>query len=159
MYCCVLCLKGRDARWGLTHAEVLAWWLALCLPTLPTRPAGFCLSLARRPFTPLPPGWLQFVDRYVSVAAGPAKWSKLVEFLRTTYPRITADLVNRQQNQVGASAHTHCRSFELSDVVYSSLHLFADQYQSQLKLLLSGQVAIPQPIPLPSLPVVRRGAG
>lgn len=41
----------------------------------------------------------QFVDRYVSVAAGPAKWSKLVEFLRTTYTRITADLVNRQQNQ------------------------------------------------------------
>lgn len=43
---------------------------------------------------------LQFVDKYLAAAAGPAKWTKLVEFLKTTYPRITADLVNRQQNQV-----------------------------------------------------------
>jgi hypothetical protein len=43
---------------------------------------------------------MQFIDKYVSAAAGPDKWSKLVAFLQSTYPRITADLVNRQQNQV-----------------------------------------------------------
>jgi hypothetical protein len=83
---------------------------ATCVAYMPTHSAGVCLvSLACRP-APLAAD-LQFVDRYVSVAAGPAKWSKLVEFLRATYPRITADLVNRQQNQVGACGHdgrTHC---------------------------------------------------
>lgn len=64
-----------------------------------------CWFLSLLPAALAPAAGLQFVDRYVSVAAGPAKWSKLVEFLRTTYPRITADLVNRQQNQVGTSAH------------------------------------------------------
>lgn len=43
---------------------------------------------------------LQFLDRYLSAAAGPHKWPKLVDFLRTTYARITADLAQRQQNQV-----------------------------------------------------------
>lgn len=42
----------------------------------------------------------QFVSKYVSSAAGPSKWPKLVEFLAATYPRVMADLVGRQQNQV-----------------------------------------------------------
>jgi hypothetical protein len=45
---------------------------------------------------------LQFIEKYLAAAAGPAKWSQLVQFLQDTYPRITAELVSRQQNQVGS---------------------------------------------------------
>lgn len=41
----------------------------------------------------------QFLDHYLSAAAGPHKWPKLVDFLQATYARITADLAQRQQNQ------------------------------------------------------------
>jgi hypothetical protein len=43
---------------------------------------------------------LQFVAHYTSAAAGPGKWPKLVEWLASTWPRITAELVTRQQGQV-----------------------------------------------------------
>jgi len=58
---------------------------------------------------------LQFLDHYLSAAAGPHKWPKLVDFLQATYARITADLAQRQQNQVcvrmglGQSLHGCCR--------------------------------------------------
>ena len=51
---------------------------------------------------------LQFVERYMATAAGPHKWPKLVEFLKTAYPRIAADLVQRQQNQVGSRRVARC---------------------------------------------------
>lgn len=97
---CVLWLRGRSSQ---CNSIRLIKWFCLAVRVVPADTADtscwrLSVSLARHP------AGLQFVDRYVSIAAGPAKWSKLVEFLKTTYPRITADLVNRQQNQVGASA-------------------------------------------------------
>jgi hypothetical protein len=42
----------------------------------------------------------QFVGEFTAAAAGPAKWPRLLEFLMSTHPRITATLVQRQQAQV-----------------------------------------------------------
>jgi hypothetical protein len=47
--------------------------------------------------------WLvlvQFLDQYVRLASGPLKWVKLVEFLKTTYPRIVNEMLARQEAQV-----------------------------------------------------------
>jgi hypothetical protein len=43
---------------------------------------------------------LQFLDQYVRLASGPLKWVKLVEFLKTTYPRIVNEMLARQEAQV-----------------------------------------------------------
>jgi hypothetical protein len=40
----------------------------------------------------------------VRLASGPLKWVKLVEFLKTTYPRIVNEMLARQEAQVCAQS-------------------------------------------------------
>jgi hypothetical protein len=46
----------------------------------------------------------------VRLASGPLKWVKLVEFLKTTYPRIVNEMLARQEAQVRVTMRCRFRS-------------------------------------------------
>lgn len=69
-------------------------------------PPLFCPCLASPSPTHPPPCIPQsqlaaFLDQYVAMAAGPTKWTKLVDFLKNTYPTIMQGVVARKEEKVG----------------------------------------------------------
>lgn len=64
---------------------------------------------------------LQFLDEYVRMAAGPQKWVKLVDFLKTTYPQIINDMTAKKDAKV------HCLIVNCPEGLYAccSLHAVA----------------------------------
>lgn len=53
----------------------------------------------------------QFLDHYVKTAAGPLKWVKLVDFLKSTYPQIINDMMARKEAQVRRLKQQGCGSY------------------------------------------------
>lgn len=43
-----------------------------------------------------------FVDAYMKQAGGPTKWTKLLDFLKSTYPNIVKELLARKDHQAKA---------------------------------------------------------
>eukprot|EP00879_Flechtneria_rotunda_P026418 GHRR01028167.1.p1 GENE.GHRR01028167.1~~GHRR01028167.1.p1 ORF type:complete len:521 (+),score=214.38 GHRR01028167.1:384-1946(+) len=74
----------------------------------------------------------QFLDQYVRVAAGPQKWVKLVDFLKTAYPQILRDITAKQEAQARADVSRLAEEVQAAHKQLNSLNSRAEQAEAQV---------------------------